>query len=365
MIKNDIFVRMFFLVCLIYSLCGCFSLAHRTKDPYYESFYEKTRLLMTDEEKKIYQALPDAAARREFIEEFWKMRDPDPSTEENENKIEFENRIAFANEWFGNWKTFAGRSMGEGREKDRGWKTARGRVYIVLGPPSMVNYDVGWSPMRLYNDNRSSSETWYYRQYELYVSFYKNIPESWRRDHDGEKDKGEPYIREWDYELWPNTLLVYAMEDAKLNLINTEYRGDFIRAFHLKAEYDEGFLILRIPIDRVLFEERDGRLHSHLALKTTVYKNHKKIDADDEKKTYSFGEDEVLDMNEIVIKIPYPVTKRGNYLFDLVVTDLNSVYGAKYRAVIKKAIAAKRSSHQSPRPQDPYSNVGFSPRKED
>ena len=84
---------------------GCVSLFRNSKDPYFESFYEKTRLIMVDEEKKIYKSLPDSASRREFIREFWKIRDPDPSTEENENKIEFERRIAFANEWFGYWKT--------------------------------------------------------------------------------------------------------------------------------------------------------------------------------------------------------------------------------------------------------------------
>jgi GWxTD domain-containing protein len=344
------FGKIFLIIWMLIYCAGCLSLAPKSKDPYFESFYEKTRLIMRDEEKEIYRSLPDAASRKEFIEEFWNMRDPNPSTEKNENRIEFENRIAFANEWFGNWKVFAGRSMGKGEEKDRGWKTARGRVYIILGPPSMVSYGLGWSPMRLYNDNSSPSETWYYRQYELYVYFYKNIPEFWRIDHTGEKDKGEPYIREWDYELSPSTLLIYAMEDAKLNMINPEFRGTFIKAFQLKAEYDEGFFILAISVDRVLFEEREGRLHSHLELKIMVYKDHKKIDNIEERKTYSFSESEVLQMNEISVKIPYRTKKKGYYLFDLVITDLNSLYGAKYRAVIKKNLAANKSFLKPLRP---------------
>ena len=346
MSKKNTFFRIFILHCLIYSLCSCISLSRRTKDPYYESFYEKTRLIMMDEEKKIYKALPDAASREEFIEKFWTMRDPDPTTEENENKIEFENRITFANEWFGNWKTFAGRSMGEGKEKDRGWKTARGRVYIILGPPSMVSYGLGWGPLRLYNDNSSPYEKWYYHQYELYVYVYKNVPEFWKRDHADEKDRGEPYVREWDYDLRPDTLLVYAMEDAKLSLINTDYRGEFIRSFRLKAQYADDSLILTIPTDRVLFEERQGRLYAQLDLKITVYKDSKKIDEFDQTKESHYSEDEILNLEEIVVKIPYPVAKTGSYLFDLVVTDLNSMYGAKYRAVIKKEF----SREANPRP---------------
>jgi GWxTD domain-containing protein len=331
-----------FLVGMFVGLIGCHSLGPGPNDPYFKSFYEKARLIMTEDEMKIYNSLPDADSKREFIEEFWKMRDPDPSTEENENKIEFEKRIAFANEWFGDWKTFAGRSMGEGKEKDRGWKTARGRVYIILGPPSMASYDMGWGPMRLYRDNRSNSEVWYYRQYELYVYFYKNIPEFLRRDHSGELDKGEPYVRDWDYEVSMSQLLVYAMEDAKLNMINPEYRGAFIKTFQFRADYDEGFIILEIPIDRVLFEEREGRLHSDLDVEITVYRDHKKIDSIVEKKTSGFSENEILAVNEVVVKIPYRVKKKGYYLFDLVITDLNSLYGAKYRAIIKKNLAGNQ-----------------------
>jgi len=192
--------------------------------------------------------------------------------------------------------------------------------------------------MRLYRDNFSNSEVWYYRQYELYVYFYKNIPESWRREHTGELDKGEPYVRDWDYEVSPSTLLIYAMEDAKLNMINPDYRGAFIKTFQLKAEYEEGTFILEIPVDRVLFEEREGLLHSDLDVKITVFRNHKKVDSIALKKTCSYSESEILAVDEIAIKIPYRVKKKGYYLFDLVITDLNSMYGAKYRAVIKKTL---------------------------
>lgn len=317
-------------------LPGCITLADKSKDPYFYSFYEKTRLIMTDDEKKIYNTLPDAASKKAFIEEFWKIRDPDPSTEENENRIEFENRVAFANEWFGNWKTFAGRSMGEGKEKDRGWKTSRGRVYIILGPPSMASYGMGWGPMRLYKDNKNTSEVWYYRRYDLVVYFQKKIPEYWSKEHAGEKDKGEPYLRDWDYELFPTTELLYAMEDAKLNMINNDYRGDFFRVFRAEAAYRNNSFILKIPIERVTFEEREGRLHARYHLKITVYKDHKIIDEVDETKTCSFTEKDVLKKEEIILEVPYTAPGKGNYIFDLTLTDLESMYKTKYRTIIKK-----------------------------
>ena len=202
----------FLMIAVFICSAACMTFYKKSKDPFFESFYEKSRLIMTDEEKKIYRSLLDTASRRKFIEEFWKIRDPDPSTEENENRLEFEN-----------WKTFAGKSMGSGKEKDRGWRSSRGRVYIILGPPSMANYGMGWGPLRLYNDNKNSSEIWYYRRYDLLVIFQKRIPAYWRQDHSGDKDRGEPYLRDWDYELLGSTDLLYAMDDSKLNLINNDY----------------------------------------------------------------------------------------------------------------------------------------------
>ncbi len=62
--------------------------------------------------------------RDQFIEAFWQRRDPTPDTEENEFKEEHYRRIAYANEHFA-----AGVP---------GWKTDRGRIYIVFGPPDEI-----------------------------------------------------------------------------------------------------------------------------------------------------------------------------------------------------------------------------------
>jgi GWxTD domain-containing protein len=293
---------------------------------------------MRDEEKKIYHSLSTAEAKREFIHQFWKMRDPDPTTEENENRMEFENRVMFANEWFGNWRTFAGKSMGSGSEKDRGWKTSKGRVYIILGPPDMVNYGMGWGPMRLHIDNSNTSETWYYLRFELLVHFSKRIPSFWQMEHGGEKDKGEPYLRNWDYELVGSTDLLYAMEDAKLEMINRDYRGSFLRIFRADAKYQDDTFTLKIPIEGVTFQEKEGQLHAMYQLKITVFRENKKVDAVEEKKTCCFPEEEALSMDYIILKVPYRVPQKGRYKFDLVLTDLKSLYGAQFRKIIEKKI---------------------------
>lgn len=77
--------------------------------------------LITPQERSVYDKLTMDDERSRFIEDFWLRRDPDPRSAANEFREEFYGRIAYANEHF-----TAGM---------RGWKTDRGRVYILHGPP--------------------------------------------------------------------------------------------------------------------------------------------------------------------------------------------------------------------------------------
>ncbi len=80
--------------------------------------------LITDAEKKAFKALQTDEERENFIETFWRRRDPNPDTEENEFREEYYERIAYANEHFGSGIP--------------GWKSDRGRIYIAWGKPDSV-----------------------------------------------------------------------------------------------------------------------------------------------------------------------------------------------------------------------------------
>ena len=56
---------------------------------------------------------------------FWKKKDPTPNTEENEVRDEYYRRIAYANQNFSHYI--------------EGWKSDRGMVFIILGPPNNVD----------------------------------------------------------------------------------------------------------------------------------------------------------------------------------------------------------------------------------
>src|ERR1039458_4036844 len=81
--------------------------------------------IITDEERAAFKQLSNDEERDNFIEAFWQRRDPTPDTEENEYKEEHYQRIAYANEHFA-----AGVP---------GWKTDRGRMYIVFGKPDEID----------------------------------------------------------------------------------------------------------------------------------------------------------------------------------------------------------------------------------
>ncbi len=82
----------------------------------------EVRYLITEEERQVYQRLATQDERQRFIEEFWRRRDPNPQTAENEFREEYFRRVAYANQNFG-----AGMA---------GWLTDRGRIYVLYGPPS-------------------------------------------------------------------------------------------------------------------------------------------------------------------------------------------------------------------------------------
>ncbi len=91
------------------------------KGPYKKWLDEDVVYIITPEERAAFKQLSNDEERDNFIENFWQRRDPTPDTEENEFKEEHYRRIAYANEHFA-----AGVP---------GWKTDRGRIYIVYGPP--------------------------------------------------------------------------------------------------------------------------------------------------------------------------------------------------------------------------------------
>ncbi|MCA1629858.1 MAG: GWxTD domain-containing protein [Acidobacteria bacterium] len=135
----------------------------RTRKPELKKVYkdwlsEDVAYIITDEERKAFKKLATDEEREQYIEAFWRRRDPDPDTDENEYKEEYYERVAYANEHFASGIP--------------GWKTDRGRIYIMFGKPDeKESHPAGGSYQReIYEGGGNTStypfEKWFYRYIE-------------------------------------------------------------------------------------------------------------------------------------------------------------------------------------------------------
>src|SRR5271166_191575 len=128
------------------------------KGPYKKWLDEDVVWIITDEELSAFKQLSNDEERDAFIEQFWLRRDPTPDTPENEYKEEHYRRIAYANEHFP-----AGFP---------GWRTDRGRIYIMYGPPDQIDaHPSGGMYERTMDEGGGSTSTypfedWRYRYIE-------------------------------------------------------------------------------------------------------------------------------------------------------------------------------------------------------
>jgi len=86
---------------------------------------EEAIYIITKEERDAFLRLTTNEEREQFIEEFWRRRNPDPDSPENTYREEHYRRIAYANERFSSGLP--------------GWKTDRGHMYILWGPPDEID----------------------------------------------------------------------------------------------------------------------------------------------------------------------------------------------------------------------------------
>ena len=117
------------------------------QSPYQAWLTTDVAYIITDAEKKAFSQLGTDEERDQFIEQFWLRRDPTPGTVENEYKEEHYRRIAFANDHFASGMP--------------GWKTDRGRLYIVYGPPDEIeSHPSGGAPIPSNSGDTVTSMAW-------------------------------------------------------------------------------------------------------------------------------------------------------------------------------------------------------------
>ena len=131
------------------------ALKKEMESPYKKWLRQEVPYIITDEERGTFETLSTDDEREQFIELFWERRNPSPGDSENEFREEYYRRIAYANERFSSgWP---------------GWKTDRGRIYIMYGPADEVeSHPTGGNYQRPYEEGGGMTTTypwekWRYR----------------------------------------------------------------------------------------------------------------------------------------------------------------------------------------------------------
>jgi GWxTD domain-containing protein len=87
---------------------------------------EEIVYIITPKERDVFLKLRTDKEREIFMGAFWKQRDPTPGTPANEFREEHYKRVQYANRFYGRSSPRAG------------WKSDRGRIYILLGEPKSI-----------------------------------------------------------------------------------------------------------------------------------------------------------------------------------------------------------------------------------
>ncbi len=231
--KKAVYILLILFCSLLLASCATSRLM-RNLDPESREFISKVRYIISKKERKVFLNLPETE-RKAFIEEFWKSRDPDPETEENEYRDEYFKRINEANHLF--------------TEGSPGWLQDRGRVYILLGPP------------------------WERETYPRGITFYGKPTEIWRY--------GWFVIRfidhSWngDYKLVADSpWQISELNKAQMRLKPLGSDEQYPLEFEVDVEKVAGNQVafqVKVPYNLIWFEEEDNQLQAILAVNLAIF----------------------------------------------------------------------------------------------
>ncbi|MEA3420429.1 MAG: GWxTD domain-containing protein, partial [Acidobacteriota bacterium] len=174
-----------------------------------QKFLDVIRYIITPQEAKIFREMPPED-RGEFVTDFWQRRDPNPETKVNEFRQQYYTRLAIADKAF--------------RTGIPGWMTDRGRIYILLGPPTdIIRKSMGDETVEPKKGIRELSAdlleegTWTERPTEIWV--YNQYPDYFSGplrlvfvDYESDGD----YKLTTDVEVKPFSMMTYIQSDPNL-----------------------------------------------------------------------------------------------------------------------------------------------------
>ena len=210
----------FFLLTLLLCFhlgCASYKILKSPLDQNSQKFLDVIRYIITSQEEKIFREMPPED-RGEFVTDFWRRRDPVPETDTNEFRSLYYTRLAIADKAF--------------RAGIPGWMTDRGRIYILLGPPTdVIKKSMGDATVEPKRGVRELSAdlleegTWTERPTEIWI--YNQYPDYFSGplrlvfvDYESDGD----YKLTTDVEVKPFSMMTYIQSDP--NLVKYQWIGE-------------------------------------------------------------------------------------------------------------------------------------------
>ncbi|HDP94316.1 MAG TPA: GWxTD domain-containing protein [Candidatus Aminicenantes bacterium] len=273
-------------------------------EPQTDEFYQVARPIMTSQESRIYRNLASPQLRKRFIEYFWEIRDPNPLTEDNEFRMEMLRRFEHVQRYFQ-----------EGQRP--GWRTDRGRFFMILGPPDEVDRNVQTTDPRL----QGRVIDWYYGFSGATGTTYSGG--GFRLRFVDERGFG---IFRMDERYMPLRVMDI-LEELKFNMIVKRGQDSpFPEAIDFQVDFNPaaGEVTVSFGPKRVAFERREDRILVHLHVAVMVINEKEKIDKFTRDWKEEFNAEAVL-KEDFRFNIPVAVRlDPGKSTLDVVVTDLMS-----------------------------------------
>lgn len=310
-------IKKIFLTVLLVSLVSCFfdscggSQIEKKLDPESSNFLSLVRYIITPGEYDEFVNLP-AREREKFIENFWKRRDPDPETEENEFRELYFTRLEEAQEIF---------SKSHG-----GYLTDRAMIYVLFGPPDFVYH----YRASVY-DRGQMREQWFYyvlldRYYDVRINFIDRFGSG--------SFSGPLNFSTGKFELDRSGPSVFPLiQEAKESFLEPGQKNKFfkynIRIKKLDKEGDSVKLLIqiKIPYKNIWFSKAEDKMETIFSVNAKILDDSKnKIWEHEKDYTLTISEKEVQELLKVskayLIEIPTSLTK-GKYSLHITITDNN------------------------------------------
>jgi GWxTD domain-containing protein len=288
-------------------------------DPEGEKFYQMAHFLFTKHERQVFNNLASVDARNRFIKYFWDIRNPNPYSDDNEFKLEIEKRFDYVNSY-----------LKEGNLP--GWKTDRGRIYMLLGAPDLIE------EKQVFNDpNLHGLIFWYYTSTDL--DYIQGSDMGLYILFTDESGTGRYYICVNPVAVTDATGQMYDYPGTDLRLLDLAEKMKFKHILKKDEDFEKNNLEFQLTYDNnkkaVVFSiqprnfsfdqdaETDDTVTAKIKIDLLFYKSDEDFSKHSEIKTITLKKEDLLSNNPPPITIAIPIEfKKGKLTVDALVSDM-------------------------------------------